>query len=224
MRITGGKACGIQLDVPQGKGVRPATDFTREQVFNRLGNMVWEACVLDCFAGTGAYGLECLSRGCKSVHFLEKDVGVAKTLRKNCARVCKSACIDYNTVTTISAIDVFRAPLKQFADVQIIFLDPPYGYWQQYVDALNDLLRSLAQRFRLAVLILETPSEITLPQDTLWTPVTSLRSTSSKKKGTPSVNFYKVNTALQHTSNDCHCVDTKIGQRPNDDCDLNCHQ
>ncbi|MDR0756151.1 MAG: RsmD family RNA methyltransferase [Puniceicoccales bacterium] len=196
MRITGGKACGIRLDVPKGKEVRPATDFIREQVFNRMGSRVLEACVLDCFAGTGAYGLECLSRGCKSVHFLEKDVYIAKILGENCARVCKSACIACNTVTTISVMDAFQAPLKQFADVQLIFLDPPYGFWQQCLDALNYLLRSLAQRFHGAVLILETPSEILLSQETLWTPVASLRSIQNKKKGVPSVNFYRVNTLL----------------------------
>ncbi|MDR1254942.1 MAG: RsmD family RNA methyltransferase [Puniceicoccales bacterium] len=196
MRITGGKACGVRLNVPKGKEVRPATDFIREQVFNRIGSVVREACVLDCFAGTGAYGLECLSRGCKSVHFLEKDVHVAKTLRENCARVCKSACVDCNTVTTISVMDAFRSSLKQFADTQLIFLDPPYCFWQQCVDALNRLLRSLAQYFHGAVLILETPSEILLSQETLWTPVTSLKSAQSKKKGTPSVNFYKVSALL----------------------------
>ncbi|MDR2769555.1 MAG: RsmD family RNA methyltransferase [Puniceicoccales bacterium] len=196
MRITGGKACGIRLDVPKGQGVRPATDFVREQVFNRIRNVVREACVLDCFAGTGAYGLECLSRGCKSVHFLEKDIRVAKILCANCARVCKSACIDYNAVTTISVMDAFQTPLKRFADVQLIFLDPPYYLWQQCINTLNHLLRSLAQCFHLAMLIVEAPSEILLSQETLWMPVVSLRSAPSKKKGTPSVNFYKVNTSL----------------------------
>ncbi|MDR0393176.1 MAG: RsmD family RNA methyltransferase [Puniceicoccales bacterium] len=194
MRITGGKACGIRLNVPKGKGVRPATDFTREQVFNRMGSVVREAYVLDCFAGTGAYGLECLSRGCRSVHFLEKDVHVAKILRENCMRVCKSVCVDCNTVTTISVMDAFLAPLKQFADVQLIFLDPPYCFWQQCLGTLNYLLRSLAQCFRGAVLILETPSEILLSQETLWIPMASLKSAQIKKRGIPSVNFYKVNT------------------------------
>jgi 16S rRNA (guanine(966)-N(2))-methyltransferase RsmD len=196
MRITGGKACGIRLDVPKSKGVRPATDFMREQVFNRMGSVVREACILDCFAGTGAYGLECLSRGCKSVHFLEKDVHVAKTLRENCMRVCKSVCVDCNTVTTISVMDVFQAPLKQFSDMQLIFLDPPYCFWRQCVDTLNHLLRSLAQCFHSAVLIVETPSEILSSQETLWIPAASSRSVQSERKRTSSVNFYKVNTLL----------------------------
>ena len=73
MRITGGLARGIILDVPKKGEVRPATDFIRECIFGRLATAIQGAYVLDCFAGTGAYGLEALSRGAQYTCFLEKD-------------------------------------------------------------------------------------------------------------------------------------------------------
>ena len=81
MRITGGKARGIQLSVPK-EGVRPATDFIRERIFNRLGDAVRGARILDCFAGTGAYGLECVSRGCQFAYFFEASASIQAFIRK----------------------------------------------------------------------------------------------------------------------------------------------
>ena len=66
MRVTGGLARGIPLRVPAKGGVRPATDYIREAVFNSLAAFVPGTHVLDLFAGTGAYGLEALSRGAAS--------------------------------------------------------------------------------------------------------------------------------------------------------------
>ena len=74
MRITGGLARGIALDVPKKGEVRPATDFVRERIFGRLATAIQNTNVLDCFAGTGAYGLEALSRGAQHVCFVEKPV------------------------------------------------------------------------------------------------------------------------------------------------------
>ena len=73
MRISGGTARGILLDVPQKGEVRPATDFSRERIFNQISSHINHTIVWDCFAGTGAYGLEALSRGAKKCLFFEKD-------------------------------------------------------------------------------------------------------------------------------------------------------
>ena len=84
MRVTGGKARGIPLRVPSGP-VRPATDYLREAVFSSLAAWVPSARVLDLFAGTGAYALECLSRGASSA--VAVDRMTAEVIRGNAAAV-----------------------------------------------------------------------------------------------------------------------------------------
>ena len=88
MRVTGGIARGIQLRVPTQGGVRPATDYIREAVFNSLAAFVPGTAVLDLFAGTGAYGLESLSRGALRATCVDQRIGAELTA--NAAAVAKS--------------------------------------------------------------------------------------------------------------------------------------
>src|SRR5688572_25253543 len=90
MRISGGKARGIPLVVPKGDAVRPATDGMRQAVFSSLGERVVGARFLDLFAGSGAYGLEALSRGAAGGVFVEQNPKAAACVRRNIAAVCKS--------------------------------------------------------------------------------------------------------------------------------------
>src|SRR5688572_19711372 len=90
MRISGGKARGIPLSVPKGDAVRPATDGMRQAVFSSLGERVVGARFLDLFAGSGAYGLEALSRGASGGVFVEQNAKAANCVRRNIAAVCKS--------------------------------------------------------------------------------------------------------------------------------------
>src|SRR6187401_769321 len=90
MRISGGAARGIPLVVPKGDAVRPATDGMRQAVFSSLGERVVGARFLDLFAGSGAYGLEALSRGAAAGVFVEQNAKAAHCLRQNITAVCKS--------------------------------------------------------------------------------------------------------------------------------------
>src|SRR6185312_3355422 len=90
MRISGGQARGIPLVVPKGDAVRPATDGMRQAAFSSLGAVVPGARFLDLFAGSGAYGLEALSRGAANGVFVEKNAKAAGCLRQNLTAVCKS--------------------------------------------------------------------------------------------------------------------------------------
>ena len=83
MRIITGCAKGIKLKAPSGLDTRPTADRVKESVFNILGDIVVDACVLDIFAGTGNLGLEALSRGAKSATFIEKDRLAQKILADN---------------------------------------------------------------------------------------------------------------------------------------------
>src|SRR3954465_11512303 len=90
MRITGGIARGIPLVVPKGDAVRPATDAMRQAVFSSLGARTVGARFLDLFAGSGADGLEALSRGAAGGVFVEQNAKAVACLRQNIAAVCKS--------------------------------------------------------------------------------------------------------------------------------------
>ncbi len=83
MRVIGGKARGRRLAAPRGKGTRPTPDRVREALFSILGADVPGARVLDLFAGTGALGIEALSRGASGATFVEQDRRVVEVLRQN---------------------------------------------------------------------------------------------------------------------------------------------
>ena len=86
MRISGGGARGIPLVVPKGDAVRPATDGMRQSVFSSLGARVSGARFLDLFAGSGAYGLEALSRGAAAGVFVEQNGKAAACVRQKGCR------------------------------------------------------------------------------------------------------------------------------------------
>ena len=96
MRIIAGRHRGTKLAEPAGASTRPTADRVRESLFNilaggRFGEAVIDARVIDAFAGTGALGLEALSRGAAHASFIEQDPGALKTLRLNIAQVRREA-------------------------------------------------------------------------------------------------------------------------------------
>ena len=124
MRITGGRAGGIPLNAPKGKGTRPATDRLRESVFSSLGASIEGCKVADLFAGTGSYGLEALSRGAASSTFFESDHAALTCLRQNVLATIRSCNLDTD-VAQVVARDVFTLNLNT-PSYDLIFLDPPY--------------------------------------------------------------------------------------------------
>ena len=187
MRITGGAARGIQLDVPQ-QNVRPATDYMRESVFNRLGGAIVDKVVLDCFAGTGAYGLEALSRGAQICYFLEKNPKVITSLKKNCERVLKSAQRDILTAKIIST-DLFCFSPSKIGSVDYVFFDPPYPYWTEKLLEVLSILEMIARTYPQALFIIEHPVQLKWPSEHPLSPIDPLK--PSKKKNAPSIHFFK---------------------------------
>ena len=121
MRVVGGSARGRQLKTPEGRAIRPSTDRIRESMFNLLGPGHLAEQVLDAFAGTGALGIEALSRGVAQATFTDADPKALRLVHENLAR-CKFA--ERARVRKADALDWLRA---QAADFDLIFLDPPYG-------------------------------------------------------------------------------------------------
>ena len=125
MRISGGRARGIPLLAPKGDAVRPATDSLRQAVFSSLGAVVAGAHFLDLFAGSGAYGLEALSRGASGGMFVEKDPRALACLRRNLAAVCKSLGRDEQGLR-VRPGDATAGHLGEGELPDLIFVDPPY--------------------------------------------------------------------------------------------------
>jgi 16S rRNA (guanine(966)-N(2))-methyltransferase RsmD len=120
MRIIAGSLKGRRLAGPRGPEIRPTSDSLRETLFNVLGDSANGAVVLDAFAGTGAVGLEALSRGAARVTFLERDRRAVALIRDNIRRcAAENAC-----VIVERDLSVVRTWPRQF---DLIFLDPPYG-------------------------------------------------------------------------------------------------
>lgn len=170
MRITGGLARGIPLGAPKGEAVRPATDALRQAVFSSLAARVPGTQFLDLFAGSGAYGLEALSRGAAGGTFVERDARTADFIRRNLAAVCKSLGRDPGGVQVILADATSVAPA---AAPDMVFIDPPYeiipGIAPKLFSRLTELLKAKAD----PLIIFEMPGEIELsPPD--WTCVKRL--------------------------------------------------
>jgi 16S rRNA (guanine966-N2)-methyltransferase len=123
VRIIAGAFKGRQLLGPAGAGVRPTSDRLRETLFNVLAEQVSSARVLDGFAGTGAVGLEALSRGASHVTFIERDPSALSIVRDNVTRCgAGQACmiIRGDFMTTAARPDLAGG-------FDVLFLDPPYG-------------------------------------------------------------------------------------------------
>ena len=125
MRIIGGTSAGARLKGPGGLGVRPTPDKVRLAIFNSLAGFAEGARVLELFAGTGALGLECLSRGASSATFVELSARHARIMQAN----AKSIGIPPGQARFITG-DAFAA-LGQLrgngAGFDLIVADPPYG-------------------------------------------------------------------------------------------------
>jgi len=125
MRISGGSARGIELAVPKGDAVRPATDGMRQSVFSSLGGLVEGARFVDLFAGSGAYGLEAFSRGASGGTFVERNAKAQACLRKNIAAVCHSVRRSEELLSAVEA-DALSLPTGTGEPPSLIFVDPPY--------------------------------------------------------------------------------------------------
>jgi 16S rRNA (guanine966-N2)-methyltransferase len=127
MRIVAGRHKGRRLLAPPGKAVRPTGERAREALFDILSHGDFAAgglpfaqkAVLDAFAGTGAFGLEALSRGAAAAIFIEQDPDALKALRRNVAALGESAHVE------IVPGDASRPPRASRA-CALVFLDPPY--------------------------------------------------------------------------------------------------
>lgn len=149
MRIIGGTARSRSLETPRGQDTRPTQALVREALFDMLQGEVQGAAVLDLFAGSGALGLESLSRGAASAVFVEKARSAAAVVARNIEK------LGFAEQTTLLPMD-WRQALSRLAaqgkTFDLIFLDPPYRL--PLAPVLSQLM-SLALLGPAAVLALE---------------------------------------------------------------------
>jgi 16S rRNA (guanine966-N2)-methyltransferase len=123
LRITSGYLKGRYINVPKSEFIRPTTERVRETIFNILNNrMSFDGIkVLDMYAGSGALGFECLSRGADKVHFVEKNSVIYRTLEENIKLLQAS-----NNCTIFKMTAVKFSSLKKNIAYDLILADPPF--------------------------------------------------------------------------------------------------
>lgn len=157
MRIVGGKYRHRLIVFPEDSHTRPTKDRIREAIFSALGD-ISNTKVLDLYAGSGAMGLEALSRGAKKATFVDISNFAIKAIKENVSSL-KLNDDEYQIIKDkdIAALEIFKNSKQQF---DIVFLDPPYeqGEYQKIVELLleKDLLA------KNAILVIEANREIQL--------------------------------------------------------------
>ncbi|MDP1708385.1 MAG: 16S rRNA (guanine(966)-N(2))-methyltransferase RsmD [Gammaproteobacteria bacterium] len=154
LRIIGGRWRGRRLEFPATEGLRPTSDRVRETLFNWLAPMIAGARCLDLFAGSGALGIEALSRGADSVVMVDNNTAVVSqlhdhlaTLRANGAQIIHAGALGYLQTAPEQAFDV-------------VFLDPPYH--KNLLAPCCDLLRRSGWLKPGAYIYLETERDLPL--------------------------------------------------------------
>ncbi|MBE5024558.1 16S rRNA (guanine(966)-N(2))-methyltransferase RsmD [Olsenella sp. DSM 107455] len=161
MRIVGGKWRGRQIEAPEGRGTtRPTTDRTREAITSMIlsarGLDLTGDSVLDAFAGSGAMGLELLSRGAARATFVDRDRRAAARVRRSAETLGAGE----GEVRSLAG-DVFSLVSRGLAGApfDVVFLDPPYAVAAERVTALVDELAASGQLAPGAVVVYERAAE-----------------------------------------------------------------
>jgi len=153
MRVISGDARGRKIQAPPGEGTRPITDRAKESIFNMLGSLggVVDTTVVDLYAGSGSFGIECLSRGAAAVTFVERRPAAVATIRSNLDTLGYA---DRATIEQASALAV----LASLPEADLAFCDPPY---------LDDPWPELLAGLRADIVVGHAEHDIALP--TRWT-------------------------------------------------------
>jgi 16S rRNA (guanine966-N2)-methyltransferase len=129
-RIITGSAKGQRLEVPE-RGCRPMTDRTKSALFSIISERIYQAEVLDLYAGTGALGLECLSRGAKRVVFVDRSVDAVHCIKRNADKIGVTSLIKIIKASTSRLLDEYKKFEMKEHSFDIIFFTPPYDDFKE---------------------------------------------------------------------------------------------
>jgi 16S rRNA (guanine966-N2)-methyltransferase len=187
MRIIAGKFRSRQLKSLKKLALRPTSDRLRETLFDILSNLVVGSRFIDAFAGTGAVGIEALSRGAAEVIFIEKNPHAASLIKQNLEVLQIHAGTRVLPIDTLRALELLakenRCPEQQ---LQILFLDPPYANAVEY-DRVLSFAGSLALLDPGSLVIAEHRRNFALPET-----VENLQSVRVLPQGDAALTFYRV--------------------------------
>ena len=166
MRVIAGKARASKLISPQGLETRPTSDRIKETLFNIIGHNLYELSFLDIFSGSGAIGIEALSRGAKEATFIEASKAACQVIKQN---VEKTRFQDQSVILNLPADKALHKLKAQNKQYDLIFMDPPY-----HEDFINDTLQLIIDMQLLKAdgyIIVERPTSYPLKiseELTLW--------------------------------------------------------
>jgi len=174
MRIIAGTHRGHTIYAPKGRDTRPTSDRVRENVFNILG-AVDGAVVLDLYAGSGAMGLEALSRGAARVVFVERDRDAVRAIERNLDKLRLSA-----TVLRQEAVTALAAEAASGRKYDLVLVDPPY---EMYSDIEPQLARYLPA-------LLADDGVVVVETDARLEPSLPFEQRTSRKYGAARITVY----------------------------------
>jgi 16S rRNA (guanine966-N2)-methyltransferase len=160
MRIVAGSRKGHRIDAPKGVITRPTGDRVREALFSIVGPLEG-ARVLDVFAGSGALGLEALSRGAASAVFVEREREACRVISANLEKLRLTGAV-------VLCQDALRALAEERARrhrYDLVLVDAPYEEWDRYEEPLGELLPDLLEEDGLVVVETSSHTEPSLPLD-----------------------------------------------------------
>ncbi|HTS54256.1 MAG TPA: 16S rRNA (guanine(966)-N(2))-methyltransferase RsmD [Burkholderiales bacterium] len=163
VRVIAGRWRSRLLRFPDAPGLRPTPDRVRETLFNWLGQDLTGLICLDLFAGSGALGFEAASRGARQLVLLERDRRIVESLQGSARALQAGTPVDGTVEVVRSDALEFLAHDRRVYDV--VFIDPPYAFWEQSPQPLPALLSRAAERLRPGARVyLESPDFPELPQ------------------------------------------------------------
>lgn len=183
MRVVGGRARGTTLLGPPSEGTRPISDRAKEALFNILGPGIRDGRVLDLFAGTGAVGIEALSRGAAEAVLVERDREVVAVIEANLAKT------RLGDRATVVQADVFAWLDRGVgAPFDVVFSGPPQwqGLWGRSLAAIDERAGALLAEGAVVVLQLDPREEAEEP------PLTHLELDDARRYGNVALRFYSV--------------------------------
>jgi 16S rRNA (guanine966-N2)-methyltransferase len=164
MRIVAGSRKGHRIAAPRGVVTRPTGDRVREAAFSLIGP-VEDATVLDLFAGSGAMGLEALSRGARRAVFVERDRDACRVISENLEKLRLTT----GVVVRGDAVGVLRAERVRARSYDLVLVDAPYDDWPHYAEALGELIPPVLAESGLVLVETATSVEPELPLDLVTT-------------------------------------------------------
>ena len=162
LRIIGGHYRGRKLKYSGDPGVRPMKDRVREALFNLLGPAIKETYAIDLFGGTGALGLEAISRGATGAHIIEYHQPTARVIEEN---ITTLELQDRTTLLTMSAFDWLASNPELPETRWAVFISPPYRYYVEEREIMLNMIQTVLDRApRNSLISIEATNEFDFEQ------------------------------------------------------------